>query len=148
MEDMFKDIAVAIITPTHSKKSFEIGLELAKKFHTNLTVVECVYKIQPKFYFFETKSDKKVSQTQIAKIKSELENWKKIALKDGIKLKTKYALTENIAHWVIDYVKEHKIDLLVVDYPKLSMVEANHFDDIINLIHHKAKCHLLTTKEK
>ena len=145
---MFQNIAVAIITPTHTKKSFEIGLELAKKFHTNLTVVECVYKIQPKFYFFETKSDKKVTQAQIAKIKSELESWKKIALKDGIKLKTKYALTENIAHWVTDYVKEHKIDLLVVDYPKLSMVEANHFDDIINMIHHKAKCHLLTTKEK
>ena len=145
---MFQNIAVAIITPTHTKKSFDIGLELAKKFHTSLTVVECVYKIQPKFYFFETKSDKKVTQSQIAKIKSELENWKKIALKDGIKLKTKYALTENIAHWVTDYVKEHKIDLLVVDYPKLSMVEANHFDDIINLIHHKAKCHLLTTKEK
>lgn len=144
---MFQNIAVAIITPSHTKKSFNLGLELAKKFNANLTVIECVYKIQPKFYFFETKSDKKVTESQINKIKTELENWKKIALKNGVKLKTKYALTENIAHWVTDYVKENKIDLLVVDYPKLSMVEANHFDDIINLIHHKAKCHLLTTKE-
>lgn len=28
---MFKNIAVAIITPTHTKKSFDIGLQLAKK---------------------------------------------------------------------------------------------------------------------
>jgi len=144
---MFNNIAVAIITPTHTKKSFNIGLQLAKKFETELTVIECVYKIQPKFYFFETKSDKKVEQAQIARLKKELENWKKIALEKGIKIKTKFALTDSIAEWVIDYVKENKINLLIMDYPKLSMVEATHYDDIINMIHHKARCNILTAKE-
>ena len=45
-----------------------------------------------------------------------------------------------------NYVKENKIDLLIVDYPKLSMEEITLFDDIINVIHHKSHCHLLTTK--
>jgi hypothetical protein len=144
---MFNNIAVAIITPTHTKKSFTIGLELAKKLEAELTVIECVYKIQPKFYFFETKSDKKVEQRQITKLKKELENWKKIAFEKGIKIKTKFALTDSIAEWVIDYVKENKINLLIMDYPKLSMVEATHYDDIINMIHHKARCNILTAKE-
>ena len=143
---MFRNIAVAIITPTHTKKSFDMGLQLAKKFDSSLTVIECVYKIQPKFYFFETKSDKKITENQVKKIKNELAKWKELALQDGIKIKTKFALTDSIAHWVIDYVKEHHIDLLVVDYPKLSMIEANHHDDIINQIHHKAHCHVLTMK--
>jgi hypothetical protein len=143
---MFRNIAVAIITPTHTKKSFEMGLELAKKFDSELTVIECVYKIQPKLYFFETKSDKKTTQIQISQIKAELENWKKIGMKRGIKIKTKFALTDSIAHSVIDFVKENKIDLLVVDYPKISMVEATLYDDIINSIHHEAHCHLLTMK--
>ena len=99
-----------------------------------------------KLYFFETKLDKKIAQSQISKIKAELDNWKKIAQEEGIKIKTKFALTDSIAHWVIDYVKEHKIDLLVVDYPKLSMVEATLYDDIINTIHHKSHCPLLTMK--
>ena len=123
-----------------------MGLALAKKFDTELSVIECVYKIQPKFYFFETKSDKKIRQDQIFKLKQELKKWKEIAQKEGLRINTKFALTDSIAHWVIDYVKEHKVDLLVVDYPKLSMVEANHYDDIINTIHHKAHCHILTTK--
>jgi hypothetical protein len=144
---MFRNIAVTIITPTHTKKSFDTGLQLAKKFDSELTVIECVYQIQPKFYFFETKSDKKITQSQISKMKAELENWKKIAQKEGVKIKTKFALTDSIAHWVIDYVKENKIDLLVVDYPKFSMVEATLYDDIINTIHHEAHCHLLTMKE-
>jgi len=123
-----------------------MGLALAKKFDTELSIIECVYKIQPKFYFFETKSDKKIKQDQIFKLKQELKKWKEIAQKEGLRINTKFALTDSIAHWVIDYVKEHKVDLLVVDYPKLSLVEANHYDDIINTIHHRAHCHILTTK--
>ena len=139
-------IAVAIITPTHTKKSFDLGLEMAKKFDSELTVIECVYKVPPKFYFFETKSDKKITQNQIAKLKAELANWKKIAQKEGVTIKTKFALTEKISHWVVDYVKENKIELLIVDYPKLSMEEITLFDDIINTIHHESHCHLLTMK--
>ena len=146
MPKIFKNIAVAIITPTHTKKSFDVGLELAKKFDSDLTVIECMYKIHPKLYFFETKSDKKIAQEQIAKLKTELENWKKIAQNEGVHVKTKFALTDSISHWVIEYVKENKIDLLIVDYPKLSMVEITLYDDIINAIHHESHCHLLTTK--
>ena len=142
----FRKIVVAIITPTHTKKSFDLGLKMAKKFDSELTVVECMYKIPPKFYFFETKSDKKTTQNQIDKLKAELENWKKIAKKEGVIIKTKFALADNISHWVIDYVKENKIDLLIVDYPKLSMEEITLFDDIINIIHHKSHCHILTMK--
>lgn len=146
MPIMIKNITVAIITPSHTRKSFDMGLQLAKKFDAELTIVECVYKIPPKLYFFETKSDKKIAQSQISKIKKELENWRKIAQEKGVKIKTKFALTDAIAHWVIDYVKEHKTDLLIVDYPKLSMIEANLYDDIINTIHHKSQCPLLTMK--
>jgi hypothetical protein len=147
MTKIFKNIAVAIITPTHTKKSFDIGLELSKKLGSDLTVVECMYKIQPKLYFFETKSDKKIAQKQVANLKAELENWKKLALQEGIHIKTKFALTDSIAQWVIDYVKENKIDMLIVDYPKLSMIEMSLYDDIINTIHHESHCHLLTTKQ-
>ena len=143
---MFKKIAVAIITPTHTKKSFELGLKMAKKFDSELSVIECVYKIPPKLYFFETKSDKKTTQSQIAKIKAELKNWKEIAQKQGISIKTKFALTDSIAHWVTDYVKENKTDLLIVDYPKISLIEDNHYDSIVNAIHHESHCHVLTTK--
>lgn len=147
MVKTFKNIAVAIITPTHKKKSFNIGLDLAKKFDSELTVIECMYKIQPRLYFFETKSDKKRAQAQIAKLKQELANWKKIALDKGVKIKTKFGLTDSVSDWVIDYVKENKIDLLIVDYPKLSMVEMTLYDDIINSIHHSSHCHLLTAKQ-
>jgi len=147
MSKIFKNIAVGIITPTHTKKSFNIGLQLAKELGSELTIIECMYKIQPKLYFFETKSDKKIAAAQISKLKTELENWKKIAKDQGVNVKTKFALTDSITHWMIDHVKDNKIDLLIVDYPKLSTIEMTLYDDIINTIHHESHCHLLTTKE-
>lgn len=144
---MFKNITVAFITPTHTKKSFDLGLGLAKKFGSELRVIECVYGGPPKFHFFETKADTKKFQEQKNKIKEELKKWEKIALDQGIKIKTKFALTDSVAKWIIDFVKENKVDLLIVDYPKLSLVEANHYDSIVNTIHHKANCHILTTKQ-
>ncbi|QLH04352.1 hypothetical protein C5F49_02755 [Nitrosopumilus oxyclinae] len=146
MSKIFKNIAVGIITPTHTKKSFNIGVQLAKELGSELTIIECMYKIQPKLYFFETKSDKKIAATQISKLKTELANWKKIAKEQGVNVKTKFALTDSITHWMIDYVKDNKIDLLIVDYPKLSTIEMTLYDDIINTIHHESHCHLLTTK--
>ena len=143
---IFKKIVVAIITPTHTKRSFDLGLELAKKFDSELTVIECMYRIPPKFYFFETKSDKKTTREQINKLKAELRKWKKIAEKEKVPIKTKFTLTNNISQWVVDHVQASKTDLLIVDYPKLSMEEITLFDDIINHIHHKSHCHLLTTK--
>ena len=143
---MFKQITVAIITPTHDTKSFELGLEMALAFKCPLSVVECFYQKPPMFHFFETKSDKQAIQRRRDKIKSELVKWKKIAEQRGVSIKTKFALTDSIAHWVIDYVAENKVELLIVDYPKLSMTESTHYDEIINTIHHKAKCHILTTK--
>lgn len=140
---MFKNIAVAIITPVHTKKSFSTGLQLAKTFDSKLTVIECLYKRQPRFYFFETESDKQITREQKLKLKKELEGWKAKAQKENITIKTALALTESISEWVIDYVKENKINLLIVDYPKLSKVEATHYDEIINTIHHEAPCHLL-----
>ena len=87
---------------------------------------------------FENRVDFSDVQHKMQAVKNELKKWKELALKEGVKIITKFALTDLIAHWVIDYVKVHKIDLLIVDYPKLSMVEANHHDDIINQIHQNA----------
>ncbi len=144
---MLKKIAVIIITPTHTKKSFDLGLIIAKKFDSELSVIKCVYKMPPKFYFFETRSDKEYTKKQRDKIKKELIKWKEIANKRGMRIKTKFALTDSVANWVIEYIKENKIEMVIVDYPKLSLVEMNQYDDIVNMIHRKAHCHVLTTKD-
>jgi len=126
-----------------------LGLELAKKLDCSLSVIECFYQKPPTNFISLRQKLDKISLTKKKRIKSKkkLSKWEKAAAKQNVPIKTKFALTDSIAHWVIDYVTENKVDLLIVDYPRLSMTESTLYDDIINTIHHKAKCHVLTTKQ-
>lgn len=144
---MFKRILVAIISSVHSQNSFDFGLNITKITNAELSVIECIYGTQPTFYFFETKADKQKTKRSKEKMQEELEKWKDIAIAEGIKIKTKAVLTDSISNWLINYIKENKIDLVIMDYPKISQIEASHYDFIISKIHHQANCHVLTTKQ-
>lgn len=143
---MFKHIVVAFITPSVKLKSFNTGLEFAKKFHSDLTVVDCVYQHPPKFHFFETKSDKEATKKLRKHAEESMKKFEEMAKEAKIPIKTKVVLTDNIAHWVIDYVTNHKIDLLIMDHPQLSSFEEAFYEDIIHAIHQEARLPVLTLK--
>lgn len=143
---MFKHIVVAFITPSVKLKSFNTGLEFAKKFNADLTVVDCVYQHPPKFHFFETKSDKEATRNLRKKAEKAMKRFEELAKKSKIPTKTRVVLTDNIAHWVIDYVSTHEIDLLIMDHPHLSSFEEAFYEDIIHAIHHEARLPVLTLK--
>lgn len=140
---MFKNIMVAFITQSVKEKPFFVGLGLAKMFQGKITIVECMYKKSPKFIFFETKDDKKSTDLQRKTAQKSLIKFERLAKQEGVQIRTKIALTESIADWIIEYVKEQKTDLLIVDHPHLSELEENHYDYIIQEISHKVKVPLL-----
>ena len=143
---MFKHIVVAFITPSVKLKSFNTGLELAKKFNSDLTVIDCVYQHPPKFHFFETKSDKESTKKLRKQAEESMKKFEELAKKAEIPIKTKLTLTDNIAEWVIDFVYRNKIDLLIMDHPHLSSFEETFYEDIIHAIHHEIRLPVLTLK--
>ncbi|MFB5609284.1 MAG: universal stress protein [Nitrosarchaeum sp.] len=140
---MFKKIVVAFITKQYKNKSFLVGLNIARKFDGSVTVVDCVYKQPPKFVFFETSDDKKSYVKTKEKISKSLEEFEKMAEKRGIKVKTKIALTESISDWMVDFVKDHDTDLLIIDHPHLSEFENDHYEHIIRSITDNVKVPIL-----
>jgi hypothetical protein len=62
---LFKNIAVAIITPTHTKKSFEMGLGLAKKLDANLSVTKSLQN----FIFLKQNQTKKLRKNRLQRSK-------------------------------------------------------------------------------
>ena len=140
---MFKKIVVAFITKQFENKSFLTGLSIAQKFEGSLTVVDCVYKQPPKFVFFETSHDKKSYTKTKEKILKNLETFEKIAKEKDIEIKIKVALTDSISDWIVDFVKEKKTDLLIVDHPHLSEFENDHYEFIIKSITDSVKIPIL-----
>lgn len=139
----FKNIAVAFITNKLNDRSFSIGLTLAKQFEGEITVIDCVYKKPPKFVFFETKEDKRKAESIKKEAKKYLEKFEEMAKEQEIPIKTKVAHTDSIPEWILDYIKDHKADLLIIDHPHLTEFEQTYYDDMIQKISHKIKIPLL-----
>ncbi|GKS66651.1 universal stress protein [Nitrosarchaeum sp.] len=140
---MFKKIVVAFITKQFENKSFLTGLDIAQKFEGSLTVIDCVYKKPSKFVFFETSHDKKSYAKTKEKILKNLEKFEKIANEKDIPIKIKVALTDSISDWIVDFVKEKKTDLLIIDHPHLSEFENDHYEFIIKSITDSVKVPIL-----
>lgn len=140
---MFKNIIIAFVTPTIKTKPFFVGLALAEKFDGVITIIECTYKKPPKFAFFETKQDKRSSEEKTQKLQESLKKFVKSANDVKIPIKTKVALTDRIAEWIVDYVHSHRTDLLIIDHPQLSEFEEKYYDEIIETINHKVKVPIL-----
>ena len=143
---MFKHIVVAFITPKIKIKSFYVGLGLAKKFNSDLVVVDCIYKSPPTFHFFETKADKQAAKKRKEQAKESMSKFEKLAEEAGVKVSTKIAFTENITDWVVDYVATNRTDLLIMDHPHLSEFEEPFYEDIIHGILHNSHLPVLTLR--
>ena len=143
---MFKHIVVAFVTPEIKIKSFCVGLEMAKKFRSDLVVIDCIYKNPPTFHFFETKGDKKATKIHTDRAKEAMKKFEKLAGDSGIEITTKIAFTENITNWVVDYVSENKTDLLIMDHPHLSEFEEHFYEDIIHGILHEVHLPVLALR--
>lgn len=141
---MYKNIVIAFVTPKTKKASFEKGLKLAQKFDTGLTLIECLYKSPSKFFFFDTKSDKSARDKQKKQAEQTLDEFKVLAEKSDVKVKTKITFTDSVSEWVIEFVASNKVDLLIIDHPHLSEIEESFYHDLLNAIHHEVKCDVLT----
>ena len=143
---MFKNIAVAYITPTKKMDAFYHGLSLAKNYDSKLTLMEFFVKKTPKLFFFETKNEKSIGKIRRTELQDHLDKLKEKAEKRKIPINIHLESTESIVDSILNYLTVNKVDLLIVDHPHVSYLPESHYVDIINTIHHKIKCDMLTLK--
>jgi hypothetical protein len=134
---------VAFVTKKFKDKAFNVGMGIAQKFEGTLIVVDCVYKNPPKFVFFETKEDKRSYEKTKKQVQDTLCQFEKKAEDAGIPLKTKVALTDSIPKWLADFAEKKETDLLIIDHPRMSAFEEEHFDDMIKSITDEIKIPIL-----
>jgi len=65
---MFKNIAVAYITPTKKMDACYHGLSLAKNYDSKLTLMGFFVKETPKLFFFETKNEKSIGKIRLIEL--------------------------------------------------------------------------------
>lgn len=143
---MFRHIMVVFIGTQIKTKAFLVGLGIAKKFESDIIVVDCVYRHPPKFHFFETKSDRAIVEKQKKKSMKTLEGLEGFAQEANVKIKTKLVLTDAVTSWVADYVKSNRIDLLILDHPHEPQYDIDLTSDTVKAIVDKVKVPVLTLR--
>jgi nucleotide-binding universal stress UspA family protein len=138
-----KNIVVVFITAKHSRKAFNYGMGLAKKFEARLTVLNILYKEPPRFGFFETKCDKKCMEKRKAEAEKLLEEYEKSGIKSGITTKTHVVFSDPISKGILSYVNERDVDLVILDHPKITRFEESYFANTVCDLHKGLKTPLL-----
>jgi nucleotide-binding universal stress UspA family protein len=143
---VFKHIAVAYFTPVNKSSAFSKGLSLAKNYGSKISLIEYFQRAPPKFFFFETSSEKESGKTKRAKARENLQKFKLTAEKEGVPIDILVKSTDSVSDSIVEYVREQKVDLLIVDHPHLSRFEETFYHDIVNSIHSEVHCNMLTLK--
>lgn len=138
-----KNIVIVFVTENIKKKTFDYGLDFAKKFDSKITVLQALYRKPPKFAFFETKGDERRRERQKKSCMKSLEDFVKLGEKFDISVKTKVILSDPIYKGIISYVNSRDFDLVVLDSPKLKSFEEVFFGNVMSELHKNLKCPVL-----
>lgn len=138
-----KNIVIVFVTENIKKKTFDYGLDFAKKFDGKITILQSLYRKPPKFAFFETKGDEKRREQQKKSCLKSLEDFVKMGKKFDISVNTKVVLSDPISKGIISYVNSKDIDLVILDSPKLKSFEEVFFGNVISELHKNLKCPIL-----
>ena len=143
---MFQNILVVFITLEHTEHTYEAAFELAKKFNSKITFLKCIVRPSPTFGFFHTKKEKESHNKELQDAEKSFREIGDLALKFGVSINTKVESVESFPEFLVSYIEENHVDLLIIDSHSLDEAEHQDHKAKINRIFEEISCPLLTLK--
>ena len=113
MTQKTNQILVPFVGNYGSNKTFSDVLDIASKNNSKIHLLSCL-KEKISYGFFKSKSDKTHLKKQREKTTSKISKWKILARKLDVPIQTKVVKCDIASKTIIDYAKEHKIDLIAM----------------------------------
>lgn len=143
---MFQNILVVFTTSDHTEHTYEAAFELAKKFNSEITFLKCIVEPAPTFGFFHTKGEKKSHEKELQEAEKSFDEIDGLAKKFEVSIKTQVESVESFPDFLVSYIKENHVDLLIIDSHSLDEAEHQDHKSTINKIFEEISCPLLTLK--
>ena len=113
MTQKIHQILVPFVGTYGSKKAFSKILDIARKNNAKIHLLTCL-KEKVSYGFFKSQSDKTHLKKQKDGATSKNSKWKILAQKFNIPVRTKIVRCDIASKTIIDYAKEHEIDLIAM----------------------------------
>ncbi|WP_249111057.1 universal stress protein [Nitrosopumilus sp. K4] len=143
---MFSNILVPFDLSNQSIRAFKTALDIAKNYNSKITLLTCIEGDAWHHKFYDSRADnelikkqKKVSQTQIAKLEA-------LAKKSGVTTKSQIIKSKSVVKDVVTFAKSRKFNLIVMGSHGRTGVDKLILGSVANGIAQKASCPVLLVK--
>ena len=144
--EMFQKILVPIDYSSKSIKSYKTALNIAKKYDSNLTILNC-FQVDASFHlFFESKPSSEILKKQKKSAKAQFQKLQDLADKNKILIKSEFLISKSVIKDIIGYAKSHKIDLIVMGSHGRTGFDKLVLGSVANGVVQKCPCPVLIVK--
>ena len=110
----FKNVLLPYDGSKYSKKASKIAIDVAKKYNSNLTILNCISGFYTGRWYVDNRIADEQFQKEYQMIKNELKKLQEKADAQGVKTKIIVKETPKIVKKIEDFAKENKIDMIVM----------------------------------
>jgi len=141
---LFKNILVPYDGSSHSKHSFKVALDMAKKYNSKLSMVT-VLDMSPGHWAHTNLWDKAIGGTKNL-VAKEFESFESTAKKAKVSFRSEIIESKSVTKTIVSYSKSKKIDLIVMGAQGITGWDKLVLGSVSDSVAHRVKCPVLIVR--
>ncbi len=141
---LFKNILVPHDGSSHSKHSFKVALDMAKKYNSKLSMV-VVLDTSPGYWAHSSLWDKAIGGARTL-VTKEFESFESAAKKVQVSFHSEIIESHSITKTIVSYSKSKKIDLIVMGAQGITGWDKLILGSVSESVVHRVKCPVLIVR--
>ena len=143
MSKSFENILVPYNGTTGSEKAFKKAVSLASSINSKITIITCLEE-RNTFGFFKTKTSKQEFEKESQAVQKQYLKLEKFAKDNDIPCNTKIIKNGLPSTRILEFAKQHEIDLIITTRTKLSSrIEKQYYHSTVENMFRNAPCPIL-----
>jgi nucleotide-binding universal stress UspA family protein len=143
MSKSFENILVPYNGTVGSEKAFKKAVSLASSINSKITIITCLEE-RNTFGFFKTKTSKQEFEKERKAIEKQHLKLEKFAKDQDISCSSKIIKNGLPSTRILEFAKQHKIDLIITTRTKLSSrIEKQHYHSTVENMFRNSPCPIL-----
>ena len=143
MSKTFENILVPYNGTSGSEKAFKKAISLALSIQAKITIITCLEE-RSTFGFFKTKTSKQEFEKECKAVEKQHLKLEKVAKDHNVPYSSKIAKNGLASTKILEYAKQHKVDLIITTRTKLSSsYEKQHYHSTVENMFRNAPCPIL-----
>ena len=143
MNKIFENILVPYNGTAGSEKAFKKAISLSQSINAKITIITCLEE-RNTFGFFKTKTSKQEFEKETKAVEKQHIKLEKFAKDHDISCSSKIVKNGLPSTRILEYAKQHKVDLIITTRTKLSsQIEKQHYQSTVENMFRNSPCPIL-----